>query len=435
MKWINAILLSSILFTFYQGNAQLYFPPNNAPTWSTTAPATLGYCQDEIDSLYAFLQTNDSKAFILLKDGKIVLERYFDNFQQDSLWYWASAGKTLTSMLVGIAQQEGHLSINDPTSQYLGTGWTNCTPAQEQAITIRHQLTMTTGLDDGVPSPDCTLPSCFIYLDDPAMRWAYHNGPYTILDEVLLGATGQTINQYFFSRLRTPLGMNGGFIPLGDNNVMFSTPRSMARYGLFLLAGGNWDGNQILTDTSFLNDMTNSSQQLNESYGYLTWLNGKSSFMIPVLRTVFNGPINQDAPMDAYFAMGKNGQLINVAPSEGLVWIRMGDAPTGNGLITPFFNNGIWQRINELTCVQTSVEETNELQVTHYPNPVHDVLFIEGTGRLGSVRLYGVDGRLLKTEIGEGITHQLEVGDLPAGVYLVEVQSKSGTQQFKIVKD
>ena len=55
----------------------------------------------------------------LLKDGKIVLEKYYDNFTMDSLWYWASAGKTVTSFMTGIAQQEGHLNISDTTSQYL----------------------------------------------------------------------------------------------------------------------------------------------------------------------------------------------------------------------------------------------------------------------------------------------------------------------------
>ncbi|HAT63910.1 MAG TPA: serine hydrolase, partial [Flavobacteriaceae bacterium] len=59
---------------------------------------------------------NDTKAFILLKDGKIVLEQYFDDFTAESNWYWASAGKTLTATMVGIAQQEGFLDITNPTS-------------------------------------------------------------------------------------------------------------------------------------------------------------------------------------------------------------------------------------------------------------------------------------------------------------------------------
>ena len=136
------ILYLFLLVTINLQAQQLYFPPTTGNTWDTLSPSSLNYCSDKIDSLYEYLDQTDSKAFILLKDGKIVLERYFDNFTQDSVWYWASAGKSLTACLVGIAQQEGFLSIEDTTSQYLGAGWTNATLAQEQAITIKNQLSM-----------------------------------------------------------------------------------------------------------------------------------------------------------------------------------------------------------------------------------------------------------------------------------------------------
>ena len=140
----------SLLFIGSQAQS-LYFPPTTGNTWDTISPASLGWCQDKVDSLIQYVGDRNSKAFIVLKDGKIVIEEYYGTFTADSLWYWASAGKTLTAFTVGIAQQEGHLNISDTTSDYLGTGWTACTPAQEEKITIRNQLTMTSGLDDGVP--------------------------------------------------------------------------------------------------------------------------------------------------------------------------------------------------------------------------------------------------------------------------------------------
>jgi CubicO group peptidase (beta-lactamase class C family) len=128
----------------------LYFPPNNSAVWDTMPPSALGWCQTRIDSLYALLDSNDTKAFVLLKDGKIVLEKYFAGQSPSSMWRWASAGKTVTATLVGIAQQENLLSITDTTSTYLGPGWSSLTTAQEERINIRHQLTMTSGLNDGV---------------------------------------------------------------------------------------------------------------------------------------------------------------------------------------------------------------------------------------------------------------------------------------------
>ncbi len=123
---------------------KLYFPPlNNTATWDTLSPDSLGWCSKEIDALYDYLNQQDTKGFIVLKNGKIVLEKYFGTFSKDSDWYWASAGKTITSFLVGKAQEEKFLSMDAPTSSYLGAGWTACTPEQENKITIRHQLTMT----------------------------------------------------------------------------------------------------------------------------------------------------------------------------------------------------------------------------------------------------------------------------------------------------
>jgi sulfur carrier protein ThiS len=57
----------------------------------TISPATLNWCADKIDTLYDFLEQKNTKGFVVLKDGKIVLEKYFGTFNEDSLWYWASA--------------------------------------------------------------------------------------------------------------------------------------------------------------------------------------------------------------------------------------------------------------------------------------------------------------------------------------------------------
>src|SRR5690606_4649220 len=209
-----------------------------------------------------YLESKNTKSFIVLKDGKIVIEKYFGTFTQDSLWYWASAGKTLTAFMVGIAQQENYLSINDTTSKYLGQGWTNCTTSQEEKITIRNQLTMTTGLDDGVPDNHCTLDTCLNYIADAGTRWAYHNAPYTLLDEVIASATGQTLNAYTNQKLKIPTGITGTFAPSGYNNVFISKARSMARFGLLILNKGNWNGNPIMTDTTYFNQMVNTSQSL-----------------------------------------------------------------------------------------------------------------------------------------------------------------------------
>ncbi len=352
-------LLTFLLLLFISCSAEdtnpaktvLYFPPAGSSTWETTSPASLGWKEEKIEELKAFLETSNSRAFIVLVDGKIIIEEYwgkqFDgvtDFTVNSNWYWASAGKTLTSALVGIAESQGKINLDAKTSDYLGSGWTSLTLSQENSITVRHQLTMTTGLDDGVTNPDCTDAACLVFEAVPGTRWAYHNAPYTLLDGVIADATGKTLNTYLTEELKSTIGMDGQYIITGDNNVCYSTPRSMARFGLLLLNKGKWEQTQIIPE-DYHTLMTTTSQNINLSYGYLTWLNGKSSAIAPGSQVVFPIEITPNAPDDLYAAMGKNGQLINIVPSLNLVMIRVGDVP--DNLLVPFtFQDDVWGKLN-----------------------------------------------------------------------------------------
>ena len=408
-----------------------YFPPVNGNEWETIDPSSLGWCQENIDSLYDFLQGENTKAFIVLKDGRIVLEKYFGTFVQDSLWYWASAGKSLTACLVGIAQQEGLLSITDKTSDYLGAGWTDCTPEQEEKITVRHQLTMTTGLDDGVEENHCTLDTCLVYKADAGTRWAYHNGPYTLLDGVIETATNQSLNAYIFQKIRPVTGINGAFVQLGYNNVFFSTARSMARFGLWMLHRGNWNGTQVMTDTAYFNHMVNTSQSLNKSYGYLWWLNGKSSYMLPGLQFVLPGSLMPSAPDDMTMALGKNGQFVNVVPSQDLVLIRMGNAPDGSE-VPVTLNIEIWDYMNKLDCEMTAVQESSagsiELKVN--PNPATAEIEILLPQDAEWVSIFDSTGRRMITLPVHG-DRMINDTPWPAGIYVVVVRTKEGKRYTK----
>ncbi len=429
-------LLASAMFTFTVSAQSLYFPPLTGGTWDTLSPQSLNWCQNKIDSLYDYLDTNSTKAFILLKDGKIVLEKYFGSHTQATPWQWASAGKTITAFMVGIAQQENYLSIHDSTSVHLGQGWTQCTPAQEGKITIRHQLTMTSGFDDGVPDPFCSLDTCLVYLAEPGTRWAYHNAPYTLLDGVIENATGLTLNAFTTQKLKNPTGMTGMFVSLGYNNVFFSNARSMARFGLLMLNKGNWNGNQIMTDSTYFHDMVNTSQSLNPAYGYLWWLNGKATYMLPGIQFSFNGSINPNAPADMIVAMGKDGQFLNVVPSLNMVWLRMGNSPDGHP-VPYMLNDKIWEFINALECDQVGVGKWDgEGSVRLFPNPGRDVITIESGAEINKVELYSVEGQLLQVIQAQQTPMRFSISGFPAGLYFVRVDLTNGSRWMgKLIKE
>ncbi len=432
MKKSAAIqILTFFLFTIFSQSQTLYFPPiSSTGTWETTDPATLGWCPERITNLYTFLEDENTKGFLLLKDGKIVLEQYFGTHTAQTLWYWASAGKTITSFLVGKAQEENLLNINDRTSIYLGTGWTNCTIPQENNITIKNQLTMTSGLDDGVADVDCTLPSCLDYLSDAGTRWAYHNAPYTLLDDVLQSATTVNLNTYTQLKLKNPTGMTGTWTTIDYNNVFFSTVRSMARFGLLIQGNGIWNGNQLI-NPNYFSEMVNTSQNLNKSYGYLWWLNGKPNYMLPTTQLIFPGSYAPDAPTDMIAGLGRDGQIVSISQSSGLVFIRMGEAPSSTGSVTTIFCNQIWQKINELDCNLAVInQERNKIAIV--PNPATNSIAITNISSENySIEIINVLGNSVLKVSNQ---NYIDTSKLASGIYMVLVRQGNQTQIKKLIK-
>jgi len=165
----------------------LYFPPINSSVWEIKSITSLGWKTAAVQPLLDYLQLKNSKSFIILVNGKIVMENYFNGHDANAFWYWGSAGKTLTSTVTGIAQQENLIDINAKVSQYIRTGWTSLPLAKENLITNRHLLNMTSGLDD---SSDNVTPANLTYIADAGTRWAYHN-VYVKLQNVVAQASGQ----------------------------------------------------------------------------------------------------------------------------------------------------------------------------------------------------------------------------------------------------
>ena len=174
----------------------------------------------------------------------------------------------------------------------------------------------------------------------------------------------------------------------------------MARFGLLILNNGIWANDTLMKDTAYFHDMVTTSQQLNLSYGYLWWLNGKESFMLPGFQLVFPGPLFPDAPDDMFAAMGKNGQLINVVPGMGLVLMRMGNIPEGSSEITPVFNNYIWQLLNNILCnveIKEKMHHDDLARIRIYPNPVSNManIIIDDKFNKYNIRIFDLMGTLL----------------------------------------
>ncbi|MFC4263735.1 serine hydrolase domain-containing protein [Ferruginibacter yonginensis] len=319
-----------------------YYPPLTGDVWETKTSASIGWDDALLNQALDYAGTKNSYGIVILHHGKIVKERYWNNWTMNTPYFIASAGKSVAAFIAGIAQQEGTININNKVSQYLGTGWTSLPLAKENLITVKNQLTMTTGLDDGVPDQDCTTPSCLIYKADAGTRWAYHNAPYHLLQNVIANASGQTFQQYSKAKLFTKIGMNNAF---WFNYVMYCTTREASRFGSLILTKGKWNGTALLNDDAYFNSMVNTSQPYNLSYGYLWWLNGKASSMVPGSQFVFQTSLTPSAPTDMIMALGKDDKKIYVVPSLDVVVVRLGDSAGTTTLGPSSFDNEFWTRL------------------------------------------------------------------------------------------
>lgn len=323
----------------------MFFPEITGSSWETQSIASLNWNQSAVQPLKDYLVQNNTKSFMILVNGRIVMEEYFNGHTSTTTWPWNSAGKTLVTATTGIAQQEGLLNINSKVSDYLGTGWTNAPLNKENLITSKHLLTMTSGLSD---ANNLVIPTNLTYLADAGTRWSYHNVFQKLMD-VVAKASNQSFENYFNAKLKNKIGMDGFW----NNGLIFkiyhSNTRSMARFGILALNKGKWNNEQIVTQ-SFFNESIVSSQTINPSYGYLWWLNGKASYMVPGGQINFIGSLVPNAPADMYAAMGAEDQRIYIVPSKNIVVIRMGDAsdPSNPSFAVSGFDNALWQRINAL---------------------------------------------------------------------------------------
>ena len=87
-----------------------YFPPINTTHWESITPNKLNWNLSKLEELERFLADENTKSFMVLLGGKIVLEEYYNGHTASDTWQWNSAGKTLVTAVTGIAQQNGVMS-------------------------------------------------------------------------------------------------------------------------------------------------------------------------------------------------------------------------------------------------------------------------------------------------------------------------------------
>lgn len=301
----------------------LYFPPEIG-AWEAVDPISTGWNQPALEDLASYAESHRSQAVLILDGGRIVFERYFDGFTPTSTRDVASCQKSVTSVLIGCAISQGLLGIDDPMSKYLGVGWSKAPAANEEQITIRHLVTMTTGLNQQLEM-----------IAEPGETWLYNTYVYQQAETILEVASKSSFHSFTMEALGHHIGWETAHyrgrprfvMPDGkESRALELSAREAASFGLLALANGSWDGNERLTPDDYWESSLTTSQPMNPAYGYMWWLNGKSSYRAPgQLPPLVPGPLIPPAPPDLVAAMGALDNRVYVVPSRKLVAVRLGN--------------------------------------------------------------------------------------------------------------
>lgn len=273
------------------------------------------------------------RAVVVVHRGELVAEQYasgFGPFTPQRAW---STTKSLTATLVGRMVDRGYLQLDEPVPV---AAWAN---DDRNAITLRHLLNMSSGLDqDRLGESETFVPEnehSFIYFEafdtladavevpfgePPNTSFLYRNvNPLVAsgLARAAAVANGEEGLAIYAREVLEPLGMrsstvetdaHGNFVASGQ---LVTTARDLARLGLLHLQGGMFGGERVVSEewVSFVT----SPAPTYEGYGGLWWLNLDGRF--------------EHAPSDAYMALGAFGQIAMVIPSRDLVVTQLAFLP------------------------------------------------------------------------------------------------------------
>jgi CubicO group peptidase (beta-lactamase class C family) len=294
----------------------------------------------DIEDWPAYLAENQTTAFIVIRDDRILYEAYFNGFEADSIYTSYSVAKSFDSALVGIAIGEGAIqSVMDPITDYLPELLDRDPRFGE--ITLQDLLRMSSGIkydDADWPWGDAALTNYYSDLRylalnrtwiaaDPGGDWLYNNYHPLLVGLILERSTGMPVTEYMAEKLWGPLGMAyDGTYSVDSLQTNFAKMESgvnaramdYARFGWLFLNQGQREDESIIPRDWVLESTAPSPDVTESGYYPEMW---PYDFMY--YQYFWWGYQHPDGQYD-FAAQGNLGQYIYVVPSKNMVIVRMG---------------------------------------------------------------------------------------------------------------
>ena len=310
-----------------------------AEEWPTSSPEAQGMSSQELTKLIDFGIGNGMDSVLVTRHGTIVAEAYYAPFAPATKHRINSATKSVIGSLVAIALDEGLInSLDQPVLDFFpGRTFAN-TDGRKKAMTLRHLLDMTSGLDWQEPLNN-TLPVSFLEMErsrdwvqfildrpmahDPGTTFDYNSGNPHLLSAILSKVARRSAQDYAEEKLFGPLGIDDVQWRSDPQHVsaggagLYLQPRDMARLGRLWLQDGVWQGRRLLP-AGWIDQARHAKVEMGLGpdlrYGNLFW-------SLPA--------------RDMFMAVGFDRQLIVVMPKIDVVAVFTGAVRYSNALGKP----------------------------------------------------------------------------------------------------
>lgn len=296
-------------------------PPVNS--WPKSQPEAAGLDTAAVTRAVEIAQTTNSAQLVILVNGLLIVDEVFNKQPVDVY----AVQKGIVSVLIGMAQSRGWLQLNDPVEQYLPVGWTRLPPAEESKLTLRHLVTMTTGMDDNLNASGTV-----------GISWRYNNTAYNYLKRILTEHEHLSLADLTTRDLTDPLEMHAthwvdrpAILPDGRPLTgLLSTAADLARVGEFVRCGGVADDLHRVAE-GYIDALAQPGSVENPAWGLMWWNNRSTTFRIPMREEkIHNGPIIPQAPNDLIAARGALENHLAIIPSRKMVVARTVQPPAAN---------------------------------------------------------------------------------------------------------
>lgn len=328
IKWMGVVLAFLLSTSMTYAEDVESYNDENPYNWETANPDDYGFEDTDIEAVTNGLDR--LRSVLVVRNGKIILENYYGEGNQNTAYNIHSVSKSIISTLVGMAFDQGLIeSLDNKVLDYFPEYISDELDDRKWDITLKHLLTMTSGIDfDEGDSNQWTEymneENHVKYIIELPLRFNpgeshYYNSMQTHLLSAIISKVSHTSTYNFaLDNLFEPLGVTIDHWPQDPQGIhrgghdFYITPRDMARFGYLFLKDGKIGDQQIVT-LDWIKKAIIDQTVGDVEYGYLWWI------------TQFNGFNNQI--VDTYRASGLGGQNICIAPQLNTVIVVTSTVP------------------------------------------------------------------------------------------------------------